>query len=239
VFCTAACTLRNRENLCSSRTLLDCQASAPMTPQASGVRYRMRCGSSFDMMSNISQCSTLQALLDVAFGLPVARKSSEVCYFPICGGHGTYNTYNLLQIRFRLQIESGSGTGAKQPCPCLNQGKLFELPQLHGWFLTATHSPMGTSCELAPEEFQRSSNTLLDGEKSDAVPAMACEDTTEDAPEHDLSEQRSAYCKIFFGGTFLIIILIFTVFSIFWGSLWKIPVYNLQGWVVVRILFFS
>ncbi|KIK00497.1 hypothetical protein K443DRAFT_122793 [Laccaria amethystina LaAM-08-1] len=61
---------------------------------------------------------------------------------------------------------------------------------------------------------------------------MACEDTTEDAPEHDLSEQRSAYCKIFFGGTFLIIILIFTVFSIFWGSLWKIPVYNLQGWVV-------
>lgn len=98
---------------------------------------------------------------------------------------------------------------------------------------------MGISSALTHEEFQRSSNTLLDGEKSDAVPTMTCEDTAEDTTEHDLSEQRLAYCKIFCSATFLLVILIFSVFSIYWGSLWKIPVYNLQGWVVVRILFFS
>ena len=95
---------------------------------------------------------------------------------------------------------------------------------------------MGTSSALTPEEHQRSSNTLLDGEKSDAVPTMTCGDAPE---EHDISGQRSVYCKVFFGATFLISIMIFSVFSIYWGSLWKVPVYNLQGWVVVRILLFS
>ena len=79
---------------------------------------------------------------------------------------------------------------------------------------------------------------MLDGEKSDAVPTMTCDDAPEDATGHDLSGQLSVYCKVFFGATFLISIMIFSIFSIYWGSLWKVPVYNLQGWVVVRILLF-
>ena len=44
---------------------------------------------------------------------------------------------------------------------------------------------------------------------------------------------RAAYFKIFIGGAFMTIVLIFAIFSIFWGALWKIPAHNLPGWVVV------
>ncbi|PPQ93065.1 hypothetical protein CVT25_011941 [Psilocybe cyanescens] len=55
-------------------------------------------------------------------------------------------------------------------------------------------------------------------------------------PFYDTSREaaiaRATYLKIFCGASFAIILLIFAVFSIFWGALWKIPVRNLQGWVV-------
>jgi hypothetical protein len=44
---------------------------------------------------------------------------------------------------------------------------------------------------------------------------------------------RATYLKIFIGGAFMTIVLIFSIFSIFWGALWKIPAHNLPGWVVV------
>ncbi|KIM36235.1 hypothetical protein M413DRAFT_31832 [Hebeloma cylindrosporum] len=43
---------------------------------------------------------------------------------------------------------------------------------------------------------------------------------------------RATYLKIFVGGCFMTVVLIFAVFSIFWGALWKIPAHNLPGWVV-------
>ncbi|KAG6865536.1 hypothetical protein C0991_001729 [Blastosporella zonata] len=44
--------------------------------------------------------------------------------------------------------------------------------------------------------------------------------------------QRGIYFKVLFGGVFAVILVIFAVFSIFWGSLWKIPARNLDGWVI-------
>ncbi|GLB45512.1 putative protein of unknown function (DUF3533) [Lyophyllum shimeji] len=44
--------------------------------------------------------------------------------------------------------------------------------------------------------------------------------------------QRSIYFKVLIGGTFSIIVVIFAIFPIFWGAIWKTPVRNLQGWVV-------
>ncbi|KAF8884553.1 hypothetical protein CPB84DRAFT_1789019 [Gymnopilus junonius] len=52
-------------------------------------------------------------------------------------------------------------------------------------------------------------------------------DTSETA-----SVARKTYLKIYVAGTFSIIVVIFAVFSIFWGALWKIPSRNLPGWVV-------
>lgn len=46
---------------------------------------------------------------------------------------------------------------------------------------------------------------------------------------------RATYLKIFIGGSFMTILLIFSIFSIFWGALWKIPAHNLPGWVVVSV----
>ncbi|KAG5641496.1 hypothetical protein DXG03_005093, partial [Asterophora parasitica] len=48
----------------------------------------------------------------------------------------------------------------------------------------------------------------------------------------DIAVERATYLKILFGGTFSIIIVIFAVFPIFWGALWKTPIRNLDGWVV-------
>ncbi|CAA7263443.1 unnamed protein product [Cyclocybe aegerita] len=48
----------------------------------------------------------------------------------------------------------------------------------------------------------------------------------------EVAAARSIYLKIFMGGAFMTILTIFAVFSIFWGSLWKIPAHNLHGWVV-------
>ncbi|KAF8644054.1 hypothetical protein AX16_008707 [Volvariella volvacea WC 439] len=43
---------------------------------------------------------------------------------------------------------------------------------------------------------------------------------------------RKIYLKVVIGGIFLIILAIFSVFSIYWGALWKIPAHSLSGLVV-------
>ena len=48
------------------------------------------------------------------------------------------------------------------------------------------------------------------------------------------SQARKTYLTVFLGGTFMVILMIFTILPIYWGSLWKIPTRNLNGWVVVR-----
>ncbi|KAF8991980.1 hypothetical protein BDQ17DRAFT_1223012, partial [Cyathus striatus] len=40
------------------------------------------------------------------------------------------------------------------------------------------------------------------------------------------------YLKIAIGGTSAVIIIIFAIFSIYWGSLWKTPAHSLPGWIV-------
>ena len=47
---------------------------------------------------------------------------------------------------------------------------------------------------------------------------------------------RKIYFKIFLSGSFLTISLIFGIFSLFWGALWKIPAHPLSGIVVVSYL---
>ncbi len=42
----------------------------------------------------------------------------------------------------------------------------------------------------------------------------------------------SIYLKILFGGCLAMVIVMFCIFSIYWGALWKIPAHNLHGWVV-------
>ena len=50
---------------------------------------------------------------------------------------------------------------------------------------------------------------------------------------------RQTYLKIFLVGSLMTIIIIFAIFPIFWGALWKTPVGRLSGWIVVRGLFTS
>ena len=50
------------------------------------------------------------------------------------------------------------------------------------------------------------------------------------------SVARAIYLKTYFGGTFMMVIMLFTIFPIYWGALYKTPVRNLKGWVVVCIL---
>jgi hypothetical protein len=44
---------------------------------------------------------------------------------------------------------------------------------------------------------------------------------------------RAIYLKTVFGGVGALAVVIFAVFSIYWGSLWSTPHHTLPGWIVV------
>ncbi|KAJ2917992.1 hypothetical protein MD484_g2452, partial [Candolleomyces efflorescens] len=46
------------------------------------------------------------------------------------------------------------------------------------------------------------------------------------------AQARKTYLTVFLGGTFMVVLMIFTILPIYWGSLWKTPTRNLDGWVV-------
>lgn len=50
--------------------------------------------------------------------------------------------------------------------------------------------------------------------------------------DKELAVQRKAYIKSLIVGCVSVVVLMFTVFSIYWGALWKIPDHKLPGWVV-------
>ncbi|EKM78185.1 hypothetical protein AGABI1DRAFT_75662 [Agaricus bisporus var. burnettii JB137-S8] len=47
-----------------------------------------------------------------------------------------------------------------------------------------------------------------------------------------LSQARRIYFKTFIPGFILIILVVFAVFPIYWGSLWKVPAHPVDGWIV-------
>ncbi|KAK0209232.1 hypothetical protein DFS33DRAFT_1308570 [Desarmillaria ectypa] len=47
-----------------------------------------------------------------------------------------------------------------------------------------------------------------------------------------MKASRVMYMKVVAIGTLTVTIVMFCVFSIYWGALWKVPAHNLQGWVV-------
>lgn len=56
-----------------------------------------------------------------------------------------------------------------------------------------------------------------------------------DKGDPELERARAIYFHAYFVGLVAIIITIFVVFSIYWGSLWRVPNHALQGWVVARL----
>jgi len=48
-------------------------------------------------------------------------------------------------------------------------------------------------------------------------------------------ESRATYLKMVGGVTFLAILILYSLFPIFWGGIWKTPVRNIHGWIVVCI----
>ena len=56
-----------------------------------------------------------------------------------------------------------------------------------------------------------------------------------DTGDPEVERARAIYFKAYFVGMGLVILTIFLVFSIYWGSLWRLPDTSLQGWIVVRL----
>ncbi|PPR06512.1 hypothetical protein CVT24_002626 [Panaeolus cyanescens] len=48
----------------------------------------------------------------------------------------------------------------------------------------------------------------------------------------DVARARAIYFRAYASGMGLVILSIFAIFTIYWGSLWKVPAHSLQGWVV-------
>ena len=68
---------------------------------------------------------------------------------------------------------------------------------------------------------------------SPALPTVFSKDFLENDP--DIARARAIYFKEYFLGLGLVILTIFIVFSIYWGSLWRVPEHALQGWIVVGL----
>jgi hypothetical protein len=49
----------------------------------------------------------------------------------------------------------------------------------------------------------------------------------------EVTQARTIYLKAYIGGFLTIIVTVFAVFPIYWGSLWKVPAGPLSGWIVV------
>lgn len=81
--------------------------------------------------------------------------------------------------------------------------------------------PASLASTSAPSTYEKSG-------RRDPAPNTSFLDGSKEA-----AAARATYLKIYLGGTFMIILLIFGIMSIFWGALWKIPAHNLPGWVVV------
>lgn len=52
----------------------------------------------------------------------------------------------------------------------------------------------------------------------------------------EVARARAIYFKSYFTGFGVMVVTIFIVFSIYWGSLWRIPAHSLQGWIIVSLL---
>jgi hypothetical protein len=51
----------------------------------------------------------------------------------------------------------------------------------------------------------------------------------------EVNKARRIYLKAYLSGLFMVILSLFSIFSIYWGSLWHVPAHTLEGWIVVRI----
>lgn len=63
-------------------------------------------------------------------------------------------------------------------------------------------------------------------------PAASPKLFSNDFTDRELTAQRKEYIKSLVVGCFSMVILMFGVFSIYWGALWKVPDHKLPGWVV-------
>ena len=50
----------------------------------------------------------------------------------------------------------------------------------------------------------------------------------------EVTQARAIYIKSYITGFIAIILTVFAVFPIYWGSLWKVPAHPLPGWIIVR-----
>ncbi|KAF5369050.1 hypothetical protein D9758_002945 [Tetrapyrgos nigripes] len=50
--------------------------------------------------------------------------------------------------------------------------------------------------------------------------------------DKNMATARKIYFKVFVGASFMLVIAMYAVFSIYWGALWRTPAHTLPGWVV-------
>ena len=94
--------------------------------------------------------------------------------------------------------------------------------------------------EITCKSLVESPTMASSGEKRPSISSTSGLKRNEERPIHGFFDKtdedvaaRNTYLRIFLGGSFMTIIIVFAIFSIFWGAIWKTPVYNLPGWIVV------
>ncbi|KAK7462780.1 hypothetical protein VKT23_007364 [Stygiomarasmius scandens] len=89
------------------------------------------------------------------------------------------------------------------------------------------YSPEATINNDSNTSTQHFSENSMPSKPHHAIPPFSASFT-----DKNMAAARKIYLKVLVGGSFMLVIAMFSIFSIYWGALWKSPAHNLQGWVV-------
>lgn len=155
------------------------------------------------------------------------------------------------KISFQLAVAVGHDPSLRWPTQCYTWISLEsyalrlyfirnkeEYIKPKKWQVWTSEHPTRTLIDVPMASIKNSNNILSRSVSPTSTlpidvknPSTADQSTT--TSEAKLKQAFKTYAKILSAGTFLVIILIFGVLSIYWGSLYKIPARNMQGWLIV------
>ncbi|KAF9044958.1 hypothetical protein BJ165DRAFT_124608 [Panaeolus papilionaceus] len=99
--------------------------------------------------------------------------------------------------------------------------------------LASVETKLGTSTSLtAASEAVTPSRSPTQSNLLSSIPPVKYSKRFRAQNNPEVAKARAIYFRAYASGMGLVILSIFAIFTVYWGSLWKVPAHSLQGWIV-------